>query len=89
LKTYKTNWPRETGNTGINTLGKISDTWMGVETITRTGETDQGVTRLGPNEFISIDGFPYMNCNSVESLKLLHVAFIFLLGKLIHRVNDL
>ena len=29
LETYKTNWPRETGNTGINTLGKISDTWMG------------------------------------------------------------
>jgi hypothetical protein len=24
LKTYKTNWHRETGNTGINTLGKIS-----------------------------------------------------------------
>ena len=26
LETYKTNWHRETGNTGINTLGKISDT---------------------------------------------------------------
>ena len=23
LETYKTNWHRETGNTGINTLGKI------------------------------------------------------------------
>ena len=29
LETYKTNWHRETGNTGINTLGKISDTWRG------------------------------------------------------------
>jgi hypothetical protein len=44
LETYKVNWHRETGNTGINTLGKTSDTWSEVETITRTGETDQGVT---------------------------------------------
>jgi hypothetical protein len=29
LKTNKTNWRRETGNTGINTLGEISDTWKG------------------------------------------------------------
>ena len=29
LETYKTNWHRETGNTGINTLGKISNTWRG------------------------------------------------------------
>ena len=29
LETYKTNWHRETGNTGINTLGRISDTWRG------------------------------------------------------------
>jgi hypothetical protein len=36
------------------------------------------IHRLGPNEFISIDWFTYMNCNSVKSLKLLHVAFIFL-----------
>ena len=35
------------------------------------------VHRLGPNDFISIDWFPYMNCNSVKPLKLLHVAFIF------------
>ena len=26
LETYKTNWHRETGNTGINTLEKISNT---------------------------------------------------------------
>ena len=26
---YKTNWHRETGNTGINTPEKISDTWRG------------------------------------------------------------
>jgi hypothetical protein len=26
LETYKTNWHRETGNTGINTLGRRSDT---------------------------------------------------------------
>ena len=25
----KPNWHRETGNTGINTLGKTSDTWRG------------------------------------------------------------
>ena len=29
LETYKTNWHRETGNTGINTLRKISNTWRG------------------------------------------------------------
>jgi hypothetical protein len=33
------------------------------------------IHRLGPNECISIDWFPYMNCNSV---KLLQVVFIFL-----------
>ena len=33
---------------------------------------------LGLNEFISIDQFPSMNCNSVNSLKFQHVAFIFL-----------
>jgi hypothetical protein len=38
---------RQTENTGINTqgiMGKMGDTWRGVETITKTGETDQGVT---------------------------------------------
>ena len=25
-------------------MGKMGDTWRGVETITKTGETDQGVT---------------------------------------------
>jgi hypothetical protein len=30
------------------------------------------ICRLGPNLFISIDWFPYMNCNSVKSTKLLH-----------------
>jgi hypothetical protein len=37
----------QTENTGINTqgiMGKMGDTWRGVETITKTGETDQGVT---------------------------------------------
>ena len=29
LETYKTNWHRETRNTGINTLGKTRDTWRG------------------------------------------------------------
>ena len=33
------------------------------------------IHRSGPNECISIDWFPYMNCHS---LKLLHVEFIFL-----------
>ena len=33
------------------------------------------IHRLGPSEFISIDSFPYMNCNSVKSLKLLHLYF--------------
>ena len=36
------------------------------------------IHRLGRNAFISSDWFPYMNCNSVKSFKLLHVAFIFL-----------
>jgi hypothetical protein len=36
------------------------------------------IHRLVPNEFISIDWFPHMNCNSVRSSKLSHVAFIFL-----------
>jgi hypothetical protein len=36
------------------------------------------IPRLGSNLFISIDWFPYMNCNSVKSLKLLHVALMFL-----------
>ena len=38
---------RETENTGINTqgiMGKMGDTWRGVGTITKTGETHQGVT---------------------------------------------
>ena len=38
---------RQTENTGINTqgiMGKMGNTWMGMETITKTGETDQGVT---------------------------------------------
>jgi hypothetical protein len=29
LEIYKTNWHKETGDTGINTLGKTSDTWRG------------------------------------------------------------
>ena len=38
---------RQTENTGINThgiMGKMGDTWRGVETIAKTVETDQGVT---------------------------------------------
>ena len=38
---------RETVNTGINTqgiMGKMGDTWREVEIITKTGETDHGVT---------------------------------------------
>ena len=37
----------QTENTGINTqriMRKMGDTWRVVETITKTGETDQGVT---------------------------------------------
>ena len=41
LETYKTNWHRETGKTGIN-----KQATPGGVTITRTGETDQGVTVL-------------------------------------------
>jgi hypothetical protein len=43
----KTNWHRQTENTGINTQGimrKMGDTCRRLETSTRTGETDQGVT---------------------------------------------
>ena len=39
---------RQSENTGVNTqgiIGKMGDTWRGVETITKTGETDQGVTK--------------------------------------------
>jgi hypothetical protein len=39
---------RQTENTGINTQGingKMGVTWKGVETITTTGETDQGDSR--------------------------------------------
>ena len=39
---------RQTENTGNNKqgiMGKVGDTWRGVETSTRTGETDQGVTK--------------------------------------------
>ena len=36
------------------------------------------IHRLGPSEFILIDLFPYMSCNSVKSIKFLHVAFRFL-----------
>ena len=38
---------RQTENTSINTqgiMGKMGNNWSGVETITKTGETDQGVT---------------------------------------------
>jgi hypothetical protein len=45
--TNKTNWHRQTENTGISTqgiMGKMGNTWRGVETSTRTGKTDQGVT---------------------------------------------
>jgi hypothetical protein len=40
---------RHTENTGINTqgiMGKMGDTWRGVEIITKTSETDQGVTHI-------------------------------------------
>jgi hypothetical protein len=33
------------------------------------------IHRLGPNEFITIDWFSYMNCNSVKSWKLLCLNF--------------
>jgi hypothetical protein len=41
---------KQTENSGINTqgiIGKMGDTWRGVETNTRTGETDQGMTGRG------------------------------------------
>ena len=44
----KMNW-QQTENTGKNTqgiMGKMGDTWRRVETITKTGETDQGVTMM-------------------------------------------
>jgi hypothetical protein len=40
---------RSTENTGINApgiMGKLGDTWRGLETSTKTGETDQGVTHI-------------------------------------------
>jgi hypothetical protein len=44
--------------------------------------------RLGPHLFISIDWFAYMNCNSVKSLTLLHVAFIFLFSVHLNMSNS-
>ena len=45
---------RQTENTGINTqgiMGKMGDTWRRVETSTKTGETDQGVTGRHRTEY--------------------------------------
>ena len=44
LETYKTNWHRDTGHRGKYT-GESRRHLEVVETITRTGEIDQGVTR--------------------------------------------
>jgi hypothetical protein len=33
-------------------MGKIGDTWRGVETSTKTGETDQGVTLTVSKQFV-------------------------------------
>ena len=37
------------------------------------------------HEYISIDWFPYMNYNSVKSLKLLHIAFIYIFFSIFSR----
>ena len=37
------------------------------------------IHRLGPDEFISIDWFPHLNCNSVKSMKSLLGAFLYFL----------
>jgi hypothetical protein len=42
------------------------------------------IHRLRPNECISIDWFSYVNFNSVKSLKLLHVAFIYILFSILY-----
>jgi hypothetical protein len=48
------------------------------------------IHRLWPIEFISIDWFPYMNCNSVTSFKLFHVAFyIFVQCSLVASLSGL
>jgi hypothetical protein len=65
----------------INTLEKCTlHRWIPVSTVpgrwqtadtyrlSRSGE----MHRLWPNEFISIDWFPYMNCNSGNSWKLFY-----------------
>jgi hypothetical protein len=45
-QTNKTNWQtnREHRNKYTGDNGEMGVTWRGVETITKTGETDQGVT---------------------------------------------
>ena len=37
---------RQTEYTGIKTQGIMGDTWRGVETSTKTGEADQGMTAI-------------------------------------------
>ena len=47
--TNKSNWPRQTENTGINTQRVIGEDGIhleGVETSTRTGETDTSLTYI-------------------------------------------
>ena len=39
-------------------MGKMGDTWRGVETITKTGETDQGVTVPPPGVHTWLTGMP-------------------------------
>ena len=63
LETYKTNWHRETGNRDKYT-GENKQHLEGVETITRTGETDQGVTlipvRLAPTTILRSKALKYL-----------------------------
>jgi hypothetical protein len=39
-------------------MGKMGETWMGVETITKTGESDQGVTKqIKPKVYLDLEEF--------------------------------
>jgi hypothetical protein len=53
---------RQTENTGINTLGIMGDTCKGVETSTKIGETDGGVTNITEYHFIFLSMVVAASC---------------------------
>jgi hypothetical protein len=64
----KTNWHRETGNTGINTPGANGENRRWVEKITKTGERDQGVTRVE---------YSIMHCIVLYSTEPIYITVLY------------